>query len=50
MDGLLKSFFEALADFELLKPQINKSTTYKHWVSTKGFRRCIDCKTLHGEI
>lgn len=50
MDGLLKSFFEALADFELLKPQINKSTTYKHWVSIKDFRRCIDCKTLHGKI
>lgn len=49
MDGLLKSFFEALFDFELLKPQITKSTNYKHWVSIKDFRRCVKCKTLHGQ-
>lgn len=32
------------------RPTISQSVNFKHWVSIKDFRRCIDCKNLHGKI
>ncbi len=32
------------------RPQITRSASYKHWVSIKDLRRCLDCADMHGKI
>ena len=33
-----------------LAPKISNSTNYKHWISIKDERRCMECANNHGKI
>lgn len=34
----------------LWRPQLKRSTNYKHWLSKQDFRRCLACGDMHGKI
>ena len=48
--GILESIFSAAFTELKLHPVTGTSTTYKHWISIKDFRRCVLCYTMHGKI
>lgn len=33
-----------------LSPEISVSTNYKHWISVKDERRCMECANNHGKV
>ena len=33
-----------------LAPKISNSTNYKHWISVKDERRCMECANNHGKV
>ncbi len=31
-------------------PEVDVSKNYKHWISKEDWKRCVECKNLHGKI
>ena len=48
--SLLDFVFQTAIQGGTFSPEVDVSKNYKHWISQKDERRCVDCKDLHGKI
>lgn len=48
--SLLDNVFLAAFHDDNFSPNVDVSKNYKHWISEKDWKRCVDCKNLHGKI
>lgn len=47
--SLLDEIFQAAFNGGNFSPEVNASKNYKHWISREDWKRCVECKNLHGK-
>jgi ribonuclease len=48
--SLLDFVFQIAFNGGKFSPEVDVSENYKHWISQIDWRRCVECKNLHGKI
>ena len=48
--SLLDFVFQIAFNGGKFSPEVDVSENYKHWISQSDWRRCVECKNLHGKI
>lgn len=48
--SLLDFVFQIAFNGGKFLPEVDVSENYKHWISHMDWKRCVDCKNLHGKI
>lgn len=48
--SLLDAVFQIAFNAGEFSPEIDVSENYRHWISQEDWKRCVDCKSLHGKI
>ena len=48
--SLLDFVFQIAFSGGTFLPEVDVSKNYKHWISQKDWKRCVECKNLHGKI
>ena len=48
--SLLEEIIRAAFNGVNFSPEVDVSENYQHWISIEDWRRCVECKNLHGKI
>jgi hypothetical protein len=48
--SLMDVIFGAAFNGGSFSPEVDVSKNYKHWISKEDWKRCVECKNLHGKI
>ena len=48
--SLLDEIFQAAFNGGNFSPEVDVSKNYKHWINREDWKRCVECKNLHGKI